>query len=73
MIKLVWVIAVMTANGPMFRAIPETTQFKDQAACEKFGKDMTPRLEDWARGALNADWNIEIKSAYKCEPAGQPV
>lgn len=73
MFKLLWVIAVMSANGPIIRPIPETTTFKDKAACEQFGKDMTPRLQDWARGALNADWNVEIRSAFKCEPAGDPV
>lgn len=73
MIKLVWIIAILTANGPVFRAIPETTTFKDIAACEKFGEEMSKRVEDWARGALNADWDVEIKSAYQYEKPGQPV
>ncbi|HWV44109.1 hypothetical protein [Pseudorhodoplanes sp.] len=73
MFKLLWAIAVMTAQGPMQGTIPESTTFKDRAACEAFGAEMTPRLQDWARGRLNADWNIEVRSAFRCEPAGDPA
>lgn len=73
MFKLLWAIAIMTAQGPMQATIPETTTFKDKAACERFGVEMTPRLQDWARGRINADWNIPAQSAFRCEMAGDPA
>jgi hypothetical protein len=73
MLKLIWTIATLTLQGPLVTDVPETTKFKDQAACMEFGKQMMPRLADWARGRLNADWDHEIKVVFRCEAAGQPV
>lgn len=73
MFKLLWAAIAITSQGPVMHVIPETTKFESRDACEKFGKDMSPRMADWYRGALKAEWHVEIQTDFKCEPAGQPV
>jgi hypothetical protein len=73
MLKLIWTIAALTVQGPLVSDVPETTKFKDRAECTAFGKKMTPRLADWARGALRADWDLEVKVVFRCEADGTPA
>lgn len=73
MIMLIWFVALMTAQGPAVHSISETTTFHDQAACEAFGKEMSPRTADYARGRMMLDWGDPVHVAFKCEPNGQPA
>jgi hypothetical protein len=73
MIKLVWTAAALTINGPVAGEIPETPTFKDRATCVAFGERMTPRLQDYVRGLLKADWDLEVRVVFRCEPAGNPA
>ena len=73
MIKLVWTAAALTINGPIAGEIPETTKFKTRAECAAFGETMTPRLQDYVRGLLKADWDLDVKVIFRCEAAGDPA
>lgn len=73
MIKLIWVAAILTAQGPMMGEVPESTTFKDRVECQAFGEKMTPRLQDYVRGLAKADWHDDVQVAFRCEANGQPV
>lgn len=73
MIALIWFVAFMTAQGPSVNIITETTVFADRAACEEFGKTMSRRTADYARGGFGLDWSDRVEVAFKCEPNGQPA
>jgi hypothetical protein len=34
---------------------------------------MTPRLADYVRGILKADWDLDVQVGFRCEPAGNPA
>jgi len=74
MIKLIWFAAFVHAQtGPQVITIGETTLFKDRALCEAFGKIMSARLADYARGVAKLDWRDRVAVQFKCEPNGQPT
>lgn len=73
MFKLIWVAVTMTAQGPIMGQIPETTKFKTEAECIAFAQTMTPRLADWVRGRINADWDREVSIRFRCEMDGNPA
>lgn len=74
MIKIIWFVAVMLADGqPMFSVITEATTFDDRAACAVFGKDMAPRVADYARGAMSLNWDEKVEVAFECKANGQPA
>lgn len=73
MFKLIWIAATITANGPVTGNIPETTKFKDKAECVSFGERMTPRLQDWVRGTIGADWDHGVGIRFSCEMSGDPA
>lgn len=68
---LVWAVATMSAQGPVATHVPETTRFETAEACQEFGVKMTPRLQDWVRGAVRADWDHEVRVTFRCGPIGQ--
>ncbi|MBI3129406.1 MAG: hypothetical protein HYZ11_17485 [Candidatus Tectomicrobia bacterium] len=70
MIALTWFVITMTAAGVYNGPIPETTQFNTLAECQSFGQRMTPRLQDWVRGMLRADWDHKVQVRFECR-AGQ--
>lgn len=72
-IMLVWAVATMSAQGPVATHVPETTRFETVQACQEFGVKMTPRLQDWVRGAVRADWDHEVRVAFRCAEAGAPA
>ena len=73
MLKLVWIVATITAQGPVQTNVPETARFSDAAQCKAFGEHMTPRMADWVRGALRADWNHPVQVTFRCEQDGSPA
>lgn len=70
---LIWIAAVVTAQGVVPVPIGETTKFKSMAECEAFGKAMSPRAEDYARGLLKLDWSDKIVVGFKCGAPGRPA
>lgn len=70
---LVWLVMTIGPQGPVQGPIPESTRFDSQQSCEKFGADMAPRLADWVRGALRAEWSHPVRVEFKCEPDGRPA
>lgn len=71
--KLVWTIAVMAAQGSVFRDVPEPYEFKSQNECNVFAEKMRKRTEDWARGAFNAPWEKPILVLHRCVPSGTDI
>lgn len=65
MIELVWIIATLSRYG----TVSENTRFSTPAACESFGKETAPRMEDWVRGYLRADWQLPVKVTFQCVAA----
>lgn len=72
MVKLVWLIATIAADGPVTGKIQELVKFETVAACEAFVKEMTPRVEDYVRGVVRGDWNHHVEVRYHCDD-GTPV
>lgn len=67
MYKMVWLVAFIHSQaGPQVAPIAETTTFKDEAACMAFGKEMSPRVMDYARGAAGLDWGDAVSVHYRC-------
>ena len=73
MFKLLWIVGTLTAQGPQVGNVPENTTFPTEAACIAFGEAMTPRLADWIRGRINADWSHPVAVHFKCELDGNPA
>lgn len=73
MFKLLWTVATLTAQGPQIGNVPETNTFKTEAACSDFGTTMTPRMADWMRGRLNAEWDHPVAVHFECELSGNPA
>ncbi len=70
---LVWAVMTVGAQGPVQGTLPETTKFESAEACEQFGAAMTPRLQDWMRGAVRSEWDHPVQVAYACQPDGRPA
>lgn len=71
MFKMLWLVAfIHPQEGPQVAPVPEITTFKDEAACEAFGKEMSPRMMDYTRGAAGLDWSIKVSVHYRCEMDG---
>lgn len=71
---LAWAVAVRNKNKEVQTTVlPESTKFPDKEACDAFGKTMIPRMEDWIRGVLKADWNFPVAVYYACKPSGDPA
>ena len=73
MIKLLWFAAFIGLQGPQVAEISESTTFADEETCQAFGKIMSDRLADYARGAAHLDWNIRVRVGFKCSPNGHPA
>ena len=71
--ELTWFFATMTRGGPFATKSSERTSFGTEADCTAFGKKMTPRMEDWVRGFVRADWNHPVGVRFACSPAGSPI
>jgi hypothetical protein len=71
--ELIWFFATMTRGGPVATRAPERTSFGNESDCAAFGKRMTPRMEDWVRGLVRADWDHPVGVRFQCNPAGSPT
>lgn len=69
---LMWFAIVPTPDGPFGFKTPEATAFASEAACVAFGERMTPRMQDWVRGLARADWDRDVRVAFRCAVAGVP-
>lgn len=72
MITLVWFALVMTAQGPQSLQLSENNTFETTAICEAFGEAYTPRVQDYMRGVLKADWDDNIPVRFECD-SGKPA
>jgi len=73
MFTLVWLFLVMTPQGPAPAQIQDATKFKTMAACQAFAEKMTPRAQDWIRGAVKGAWEMEVHSKFQCTKDGEPA
>jgi hypothetical protein len=71
-IKLIWFVVSTNEQGPVRAAINERQRFKTSSDCQDFGTEYTPRMQDWVRGVLAAEWDHPVQIAFKCD-AGQPM
>lgn len=71
--KLLWIVAFVAQGAHNIVPVNEDTKFKDQATCEIFGAAMSPRMEDWVRGRLSADWDFNVAIKFSCSPEGDPT
>jgi hypothetical protein len=69
MFKLIWIVVVMS-TPPTVTQTPEKERFKTEAECTAFAEKMAPRIEDWTRGAVGADWHHETRARFRCELEG---
>lgn len=65
-VKLVWMVETTNERGHIRAEVPETQPFASSAACQAFGEEMTPRMQDWVRGRLGAEWNHTVQIAFRC-------
>jgi hypothetical protein len=72
MIKIIFMVAFVGSQGPMQGDMKEKAQFATEAECKTFGDHMTPRVADWVRGRLGADWDFPVAVQYKCD-SGEPA
>jgi hypothetical protein len=70
---LIWAVMTIGPQGPVGGNLPETTKFESKEACEKFGEEMIPRMQDWIRGAVRADWGHPVRVTFKCDAEGRPT
>jgi hypothetical protein len=71
--ELTWFFVTMTRGGPLATRAPERTPFGTEADCAAFGSRMTPRMQDWVRGLVRADWEHPVGVRFECVPAGDPI
>jgi hypothetical protein len=71
--KLTWAAATIGPQGPVSGSIPEFTTFKSENDCIAFGNTMAPRVRDWVRGRMNADWDHPVGVQFVCEISGPPA
>lgn len=72
MLKIIFTIVTLTQQGPVMTDVQEKSRFKDQPACAAFGETMSPRMQDWVRGVIRADWDHPVSVAFRCETDGEP-
>jgi len=70
--RLVWFAITTTPQGPLAFKTSEQTPFGAEADCAAFGERMMPRMHDWVRGLVRADWDHDVRVAFDCEPSGMP-
>ena len=74
MLKIIFAIALLGPQGPMFGNLEDNTKFQTQEECMAFGEKMTPRVADWVRGRVGVlDWDMPISVHYACEVDGKPA
>jgi|GEM_PF-6012934 len=73
MITLVWLALIVTSNGYVAVPIPESSEFRTAEECRAFGEKMAPRLADYARGMVRADWRQKVDVIFECSAPGQPT
>lgn len=72
MIKLIWFIVTIGPQGPINGQIQDELRFDTPAQCQEYAERMSPRVEDWVRGALNAPWSHPVAVNSKCDE-GEPA
>lgn len=70
---LVWAVMTIGPQGPVGGNVPESTKFDSEKACIAFGERMAPRVQDWVRGALRAEWEHPVSVDFKCDVDGRPA
>lgn len=66
MLKIFWVVAIVTVQGPMVQEVADIPTFSTKEQCDAFGHNMVSRMEDWVRGALKADWGFPVSVTWRC-------
>lgn len=73
MLKIIFVIATLGPHGPVQGGMNDKARFKTETECRTFGDHMTPRVADWVRGRLGADWDHPVEVQYRCETDADPA
>lgn len=71
-IKLLWLVAVVTSQGQADIRTPEPREFSSVTACEAYGREMTPRMQDWVRGLMRVGWDHPVKVSFECPENYRP-
>jgi hypothetical protein len=73
MLKLIWTVAVMTAQGPAVQDIPYAHKFETKAECEQYGDDNKDRMGDWVRGVIRTPFDFPVSVVWRCEAEDRPA
>lgn len=71
MVKLIWLIATISAQGNVRGTMPETKQFPSMEACAAYAQIMVPRVQDYVRGIVQGDWDHPVEVKHECDPGQQ--
>lgn len=66
MLKIIWTVAIVTAQGPMAQDVTDSPNFSTKEQCDAFGHNYVSRMEDWVRGALKAPWEFPVQVTWRC-------
>ena len=72
MIKLIWFIATINAQGPVSGRMDDTKTFPTVEARQEYAGGVQHRIADWVRGNLGAELTHPVEIKFNCDP-GQPV
>lgn len=72
-VSLVWFVLVITPNGPQVAQVKESLKFDSQELCKEFAEKMQSRMEDFARGMVRADWDVDVPVRAHCHIEGTPA
>lgn len=69
--KIAFLFFTIAQQGPIQGTIPEKQTFKSEAECKAWGETMAPRVQDWIRGRVSADWDQDVLVKFNCQLGGQ--
>ena len=73
MFKIIFAVAFLSQSGAQYGHVAEPTKFQTNEECMTFGREMTPRVADWVRGRIEAEWDVPVSVHFACEVDGNPA
>ena len=70
MVKILFGFMTLTGQGAVLHAVKERPLFQTEQECVAYGETMTPKVENWIRGRLGADWDHPVVVTFQCLPNG---
>lgn len=73
-IEVLITVAFMTSAGaPYVAKFDEKVRFMTQDECRQWEARMTPRIQDYVRGAAGLDWDAPVLVVVECLGRGDPA